>query len=214
MADGADRRRCATRLGKSVLIDEGLPVAASLARVVSSGSTLAWRSFRQERPVGAGLPPAIYLTKTWTLCLKRHKVDLHGGGVAEGAAEGRIQSKPVRWVGSCLEDLKAFPEDVRRRIGGALWDAQQGQKAPFAKPLKGYQGAGVLEVVDDFDGDTYRAVYTVRFAGVVYVLHAFQKKSKHGMGTPKTVLDLIDKRLKRAHEDYEQWSKGQNLTFR
>jgi phage-related protein len=66
----------------------------------------------------------------------------------------------------------------------------------------------VLEIVDDFDGDTYRAVYTVRFAGAVYVLHAFQKKSKRGVATPKTELVLIEQRLKRAREDYEQWSKN------
>jgi phage-related protein len=65
----------------------------------------------------------------------------------------------------------------------------------------------VLEIVDDFGGDTFRAVYTVRFAGVVYVLHAFQKKSKRGVATPKADLDLIEQRLKRAREDYEQWSR-------
>jgi phage-related protein len=90
---------------------------------------------------------------------------------------GVDQPKPVRWVGSSKLDLSAFPEDVRRRVGGALWEAQVGHKAPYAKPLKGFGGAGVLEIVDDFDGDTFRAVYTVRFAKVVYVLHAFQKKS-------------------------------------
>jgi len=86
-----------------------------------------------------------------------------------------------------------------------LWDAQIGLKAPFAKPLKGFGGAGVLEVVDDFDGNAYRSVYTVRFAGVVYVLHAFQKKSTRGFSTPKSVRELIAKRLARAHEDYESW---------
>ena len=101
-----------------------------------------------------------------------------------------VQPKPVRWVGSSKKD-------------GALWDAQRGLKAPYVKPLKGFGGAGVLEIVDDFDGDTYRAVYTVRFARVVYVLHAFQKKSKRGVATPKTELDLIELRLKRAREDYE-----------
>lgn len=70
-------------------------------------------------------------------------------------------------------------------MGRALWDAQIGLKAPFAKPLKGFGGAGVLEVVDDFDGDTYRAVYTIQFALVVYVLHVFQKKSRKGIATPK-----------------------------
>ena len=116
--------------------------------------------------------------------------------------------KPVRWVGSSKADLSAFPEDVKRRVGGALWEAQLGGKAPYAKPLKGFGGAGVLEVVDDFDGDTYRAVYTVRFAGIVYVLHAFQKKSKRGAATPKADRDLIDQRLKRAEEDYRQWARS------
>jgi phage-related protein len=114
----------------------------------------------------------------------------------------------VRWVASSREDLRGFPDDVRQRIGGALWEAQIGLKAPYAKPLRGFTGAGVLEIVDDFDGDTYRAVYTVRFAGAVYVLHAFQKKSKHGAATPKVELDRIAQRLKRAREDYEQWSRS------
>jgi len=114
--------------------------------------------------------------------------------------------KPVRWVGSSKADLSAFPEDVRRRVGGALWEAQTGRKAPYAKPLKGFGGAGVLEIVDDFDGDTFRAVYTVRFAKVVYVLHAFQKKSKRGIATPRAELDLIGRRLRQAREDYEQWA--------
>src|SRR6185295_17317694 len=78
-----------------------------------------------------------------------------------------VQPKPVRWVGSSKEDLRGFPEEARRRVGGALWDAQLGRKAGYAKPLKGFGGAGVLEVIDDFDGDTYRAIYTVRFPGVV-----------------------------------------------
>ncbi len=117
----------------------------------------------------------------------------------------RDQAKPVRWVGSSKEDLSGFPEETRRRIGGALWEAQIGGKAPYAKPLKGFGDAGVIEIVDDFDGDTYRAVYTVRFAEAVYVLHAFQKKSKRGIATPAAELGLIDRRLKRAREDYGQW---------
>lgn len=121
---------------------------------------------------------------------------------------GAEQPKSVRWVAGSKEDLSDFPEEVRRRVGGALWDAQIGRKAPYAKPLKGFGGAGVLEIVDDFDGDTFRAVYTVRFRKAVYVLHAFQKKSKHGIATPKAELDLIRRRLKGAREDYEQWSKS------
>jgi phage-related protein len=124
------------------------------------------------------------------------------------------QPKPVRWVGSSKEDLSGFPEDVRWKVGGALWEAQIGGKAPYVKPLKGFGGAGVLEVVDDFDGETFRAVYTVRFARAVYVLHAFQKKSKRGVGTPKADLDLIDRRLTRAREDYEQWSRSEKSASR
>jgi phage-related protein len=119
------------------------------------------------------------------------------------------QPRPVRWIGSSKDDLSEFPEDVRRRVGGALWEAQIGRKAPYAKPLKGFGDAGVLEIVDDFDGDTFRAVYTVRFAKAVYVLHAFQKKSKRGAATPRSELDLIDQRLRRAREDYEQWSRSE-----
>jgi phage-related protein len=106
--------------------------------------------------------------------------------------------------------LSDFPQEVRRRVGGALWEAQCSLKALYAKPLRGFVGSGVLEIADDYDGDTYRAVYTVRFARVVYVLHAFQKKSKRGIATTKAELDLIKQRLKRAREDYEQWSRNEN----
>ena len=124
---------------------------------------------------------------------------------------GDVVPKPVRWMGTSKEDLTAFPDDVKRRVGRALWDAQVGLNAPFAKPLKGFDGAGVLEVVDDFDGDTFRAVYTVRFAGAVYVLHAFQKKSTRGISTPKSALALISRRLTQAQEDYESWRRNHGL---
>lgn len=117
----------------------------------------------------------------------------------------RAPSKPVRWVGSSRDDLRAFPERVRLRVGGALWEAQLGRKAPWAKPLKGFGGAGVLEVVSDHDGDTYRAIYTVRFAGIIYMLHAFQKKATIGIATPRHEMALIEQRLKGAREDYERW---------
>jgi len=125
-----------------------------------------------------------------------------------------VQPKPVRWVGSSKDDLTAFPQDVRRRVGVALWDAQIGRKAPYAKPLKGFGDAGVLEIVDDHDGDTFRAVYTVRFARAVYVLHAFQKKSRRGIATPKAELDRISRRLRQAREDDEQWPGGETPTQR
>lgn len=115
--------------------------------------------------------------------------------------------KPVEWIASSLNDLKDFPEDVQQVMGYALYQAQCGEKHPDAKPLKGFKGAVVLEVVENFDGDTYRAVYTVKFEGVVYVLHAFQKKSKRGIATPKQDIELIEARLKRAKEHYEQHYK-------
>jgi phage-related protein len=107
-------------------------------------------------------------------------------------------SKPVVWVGSTLEDLWNFLPAVQREIGFALRRAQDGGKHPDAKPLKGFGGASVMEIVEDRDGDTYRAVYTVRFADAVYVLHVFQKKSKKKIATPKHEMDLIRVRLKEA----------------
>ena len=115
--------------------------------------------------------------------------------------------KPLEWISSSRDDLREFPEDVQQSIGFALYRAQLGSKHPDAKPLKGFKGSGVLEVVEDFDGDTYRAVYTVKFEGVIYVLHAFQKKSKRGISTPKQDIELIETRLKRAKEDYESYLK-------
>lgn len=119
-------------------------------------------------------------------------------------------NKELIWVGSSKEDLSAFPDEVKLIMGFALRVAQQGGKHPRAKPLKGYQGAGVLEIVDDFDGDTYRAVYTVRLEGVVFALDAFQKKSKKGIATSKADLDRIKSRLKRAQEIYAEWLKERN----
>ena len=108
--------------------------------------------------------------------------------------------KPVVWLGNTLDELRKFPEEVRDEMGYALYLAQIGDKHPTAKPLKGFGSAGILEIVDNYDGDTYRTVYTVKLAGVVYVLHAFQKKSKKGIATPKKDIDLIKKRLKLAIE--------------
>ena len=96
-----------------------------------------------------------------------------------------------------------FPDEVRDGVGYALYVAQRGGKHDSVKPLKGFGGAGVLEVVEDYRGDTYRAVYTVRFATAVYVLHAFQKKSKRGSETPKEEIDLIKERLKAAERDFK-----------
>ena len=112
--------------------------------------------------------------------------------------------KPLEWISSSKDDLLDMPSEVRNAMGHALYLAQCGEKHDDAKPLKGFKGAGVLEVVDNFDGDTYRAVYTVRFADVVYVLHVFQKKSKSGIATPKQDTDLIEKRLKLANIHYQE----------
>jgi phage-related protein len=114
------------------------------------------------------------------------------------------QRRPLIWVDSSKKDLMEFPPDVQDVMGRALLDAQYGGKHPDAKPLTGFGGAGVLEVVDDFDGDTYRTVYTVKLEGVVYVLHAFQKKSKTGRETPKQEIDKVRARLKRAQEIHQE----------
>jgi phage-related protein len=105
-------------------------------------------------------------------------------------------TKPLRWVASSKKDLMGMPEEVQDTFGYALHLAQVGQKHPDAKPLKGFGGAGVLEVVEDFRGDTYRAVYTLRYAEAVYVVHCFQKKSTQGIATPKPDVELIKSRLK------------------
>ena len=115
----------------------------------------------------------------------------------------RDEVKPLRWVGASRNDVKSFPRIVRSEIGQALYAAQRGETDPAAKVLKGFGGRSVLEIVAPYDGNTWRAVYTVRFEDAVYVLHAFQKKSKTGIATPKKELDLIRKRLADAERDHK-----------
>ena len=117
------------------------------------------------------------------------------------------EQKPLRFVGSSRKDIRNLPKGVKLVFGQALLDAQTGKKHPDAKPLKGFGGAGVLEVVEDDRGSTYRAVYTVKFAGIVYVLHVFQKKSKTGTKTPAEELDKVRIRLKEAEKDYAEYVK-------
>ena len=116
-------------------------------------------------------------------------------------------NKPVVWLGNSLDELKKFPDEVQDEMGYALYQAQINKKHPNAKPLKGFKGAGVLEIVDNYDGDTYRTVYTVKLAGVVYVLHAFQKKSKKGIATPPKDIELIKTRLKLATQTHKASQK-------
>jgi phage-related protein len=106
--------------------------------------------------------------------------------------------KPLIWVGASRKSLREFPEPVQDHMGFALYLAQRGGKHGEAKTLSGFGGAGVLEVISDFRGDTFRAVYTVRYAGALYVLHAFQKKSKTGRDTPRRDIELIQQRLREA----------------
>ena len=110
--------------------------------------------------------------------------------------------KPIRWVGSSKNDLLRFPDSVKHEIGTALSVAQFGGKHPKAKPWHG-QGPGIFEIVEDNRGDTYRAVYTVRFRNMVYVLHAFQKKSPSGLRTARRDVDLVARRLADARADFE-----------
>jgi len=107
-------------------------------------------------------------------------------------------------MGSSRDDLKSFPKEVRRDIGQALYTAQQGETDPAAKSLKGFGGAKVMEIVDRHDTNTYRAVYTVQFAGKIYVLHAFQKKSKKGIATPQKDSELIRQRLAAAERQHKE----------
>jgi phage-related protein len=116
----------------------------------------------------------------------------------------RVEPKTLRWIRSSRDDLKSFPAEVRREIGFALYAAQMGETDPAAKPMKGFGGASVIEIVAPFFGNTWRAIYTVRFRGVVYVLHAFQKKSKSSIATPKSEIRLIQKRLADAVHDYKE----------
>ena len=112
--------------------------------------------------------------------------------------------KSVIWIGSSRRDLRGLPERVRRDIGQALYTAQRGETDPAAKPLKGFGGARVMEIVERDPSGAYRAVYTAQFADVVYVLHVFQKKSKRGIATPKQDIDLIRRRLAEAERHHRE----------
>jgi len=114
------------------------------------------------------------------------------------------QNRPVFWIASSHDDWLDFPEDVQDVMGYALHLTQCGEKAPNAKPLTGFKCASVLEICDNHAGDTYRAIYTVKFSDAVYVLHAFQKKSKKGIATPKSEIELIEQRLRKAKEHHDQ----------
>lgn len=116
-----------------------------------------------------------------------------------------LDIKPLIWVGPSLKDLKAFPDAVKDEIGYALFEAQCGLKPLSAKSLRGFGSASVLEIVSDYQTDTFRAVYTVKFGERVYVLHAFQKKSKKGIATPKADIEMIKRRLKQAEELHRAW---------
>lgn len=121
--------------------------------------------------------------------------------------EGQL-ARPLEWVASSKDDLRGFPDEVQDHVGFALHQAQIGLKHRDAKPLTGL-GSGVLEVVSDFDTNTYRVVYAARFREAVYVLHAFQKKSRKGIATPKAEIDLVKRRLKAAKQHYEtMYGKG------
>ena len=121
-----------------------------------------------------------------------------------------MKKKSVLFVGSARKDISSFPDEVKLSMGHGIYLAQIGEKHPDAKPLKGFGGAGILEIVDDHDGDTYRAVYTVRYDAFVYVLHAFQTKSKRGVATSRADTELIKARLRAAEEDYRSHWKGES----
>ena len=111
-----------------------------------------------------------------------------------------LKEKPLAWLGSTKKDLMHLPVSVRKFFGHALDFAQRGEQHDAAKVLKGFGGAGVLEIVENHQGNTYRAAYTVKFKEAVFVLHVFQKKSKSGIATPKPDMDIIRERLKVAEK--------------
>jgi phage-related protein len=113
-------------------------------------------------------------------------------------------TRPITWLGSSRADLKRFPQKVRRDMGNALYAAQRGEVDPAAKPLHGFGGVRVMEIVDRYDTNTYRAVYTAQFDEAIYVLHAFQKKSTRGIATPTRDVDLIRRRLADAERLHRQ----------
>ncbi len=117
--------------------------------------------------------------------------------------------KPVFWIGNSREQLKHFPAEAQDKIGRALQKVQYGSKPALAKVLSGFHGASVLEIRADYDGDTYRAVYTVRFEEYIYVLHTFQKKSQHGIQTAKQDVEMIQSRLKQAEDMHRKWTADQ-----
>lgn len=117
-------------------------------------------------------------------------------------------AKPVEWIGSSYKDFIEFPDAVQDSMGYALYVAQIGGLDRSAKPLKGFGGAGVLELVEDHQSGTYRAVYTVKFESAIYVLHAFQKKAKKGIKTPDEEIELVRRRLRAAEEDHKTRMRG------
>jgi phage-related protein len=124
--------------------------------------------------------------------------------MAEQNAATRETPKPVEWIGSSRKVLRDCPAEVKAEFGFAIFEAQLGAKHVAAKPMYGFGGAGVLEVVADDRSGTFRAIYTVKFAMAIYVLHVFQKKSKRGIKTPREDLEIIRKRLKDAADHYKE----------
>jgi phage-related protein len=123
------------------------------------------------------------------------------------AAKPPAELKPLAWVGSAKRDLLALPEEVIDAFGYALYVAQAGKRHEKAKALHGFGSAGILEIVEDWRGNTYRAVYTVRFSAAVFVLHVFQKKAKHGIATPRQDMELVRERLKIAEQMAKELAK-------
>ena len=119
-----------------------------------------------------------------------------------------MKKKELLWIPGTKDDLMAMPSEVKTDFGYGLYQAQIGDFPDIAKPLRGFNGASVLELVEDHKSGTYRAVYTVKFEDAIVVLHVFQKKSKSGISTPKKEIELIHERLKRAEIIYQEWKKS------
>ena len=122
-----------------------------------------------------------------------------------------MELKPIIWIGSSKDDLLEFPNIIKSELGYGLYYAQIGRQHVHSKPLKGFGGASVLEIIESDESGTFRLVYTIKMPKAIFVLHAFQKKSKHGIETPIKEIELVKKRLKEAQELYKEYIHGNKI---
>ena len=195
------------------LVPEAIPSPALAFPTIGIRQSRVRRDFLFAKPHEIGLAPVCPLTRP---VLASERTGNCRSIPSARAAKSRIPDvdiytykyimgrdlNPTVWMGPTRETVRKFPEPVRRGIGQALYTAQDGGTDPATKPLRGFIGASVMEILERYDTNTFRVVYTSRFSGVIYVLHAFQKKSRKGFATSRKDIDLVKRRLAvaRQHE--------------